>query len=326
MKDPIIWALSNGKPGMENQCLGLIEALGATPVIKRIDLAAPFKWLPPHICPATLAALAPGSDPLTPPWPDLLVACGRIAIAPARAVRRLSGGHTRLIQIQDPRAHRGDFDLIVTPAHDRLRGANVLNTIGSVHRLTQEKLRRRRRDTAAAFARLPRPLIVVMAGGPNKVYAFGENEVTRLLSGLKQAVQESGGTVLATASRRTPPDCAARLRKGVEALGGIFWDGGGDNPYPDWLAQGDHFIVTADSVNMICEAAATGKPVHVLELPGRGGKFARFHEQMRRRGATRPFRGKLDRWQYEPVNENARIAAEVRKRLGLPEFTSLQGR
>ncbi len=317
MNDPIIWSLSNGKPGMENQCLGLIEALGAMPVIRRISLAAPYAWLPPHICPATLSALAPGSDPLTPPWPDLLVACGRITIAPARAVRRLSGGHTRLIQIQDPHAHRSDFDLIITPAHDRLRGANVLNTIGSIHRLSDEKLRRRREETAPAYADLPRPLIVVMAGGTNKVYSFGKDEVMRLLSGLEQAVTASGGTVLATASRRTPPDCATLLQEGVNRLGGIFWNGSGENPYPDWLAQGDHFIVSADSVNMICEAAATGRPVHVLELPGRGGKFTRFHEQMRQRGVTRPFTGRLDNWQYEPVNENARIAAEVKKRLGL---------
>ncbi|HKM73167.1 MAG TPA: ELM1/GtrOC1 family putative glycosyltransferase [Stellaceae bacterium] len=38
--------------------------------------------------------------------------------------------------------------------------------------------------------------------------------------------------------------------------------------------------VTADSISMISDGAATGKPVHILELDGSNTKFAHFHEAM----------------------------------------------
>ena len=71
----------------------------------------------------------------------------------------------------------------------------------------------------------------------------------------------------------------------------FIWDGSGDNPYFGMLGLADAIIVTADSVTMVSEAAATGKPVHVVALEGGSAKFARFHRAMAEAGITRPFRG-----------------------------------
>ena len=70
--------------------------------------------------------------------------------------------------------------------------------------------------------------------------------------------------------------------------------------------------MTADSVSMVSEAAATGKPVHIIELEGGDGKFARFHEGMRQRGITRPFRGRLESWSYPIPDDTARAGAALR--------------
>ncbi len=56
--------------------------------------------------------------------------------------------------------------------------------------------------------------------------------------------------------------------------------------------------MTADSVSMISEAAATGKPVHILDLDGGSAKFARFHAAMQDAGITRPFTGRIEVWSY----------------------------
>ena len=83
------------------------------------------------------------------------------------------------------------------------------------------------------------------------------------------ALAETGASLMITASRRTP----AALRHALEALaarhGGFFWDGTGENPYVALLALADAIVVTADSFNMIGEAAATGVPVLVFEPSGR---------------------------------------------------------
>ena len=95
-----------------------------------------------------------------------------------------------------------------------------------------------------------------------------------------------------------------------------IWDGQGENPFFGILGLADSLIVTGDSVNMVSEAASTGKPVHVVDLKGGSGKFTRFHRSLRNAGITRPFAGTLERWDYEPLAETHRIAAEIRRRLG----------
>jgi mitochondrial fission protein ELM1 len=81
------------------------------------------------------------------------------------------------------------------------------------------------------------------------------------------------------------------------------------------LAHADAIIVTVDSVNMVTEAAATGKPVHVIDLPGGSDKFRRFHAAMVEAGITRPFTGAIEHWSYTAPDDTARVAAEIRRRM-----------
>ena len=68
---------------------------------------------------------------------------------------------------------------------------------------------------------------------------------------------------------------------------------------------------------MTGEACATGRPVYVFEPEGGSAKFARFHEALRRYGATRPlperFAG-LETWSYRPLHSAETIAMEVARR------------
>ncbi len=83
------------------------------------------------------------------------------------------------------------------------------------------------------------------------------------------------------------------------------------------LSLADAIVVTEDSVNMVTEAAGTGKPVYVQSLPGRSTRLSRFHALMRDRGATRPFEGHLESWSYAPINDTELVASAVRRALGL---------
>ena len=104
---PSVWAVHDGKIGMANQVLGLAEAVGWPFVEKRLGIRAPWRHLAPPLWFDPLAAPGAGGDRLAPPWPDLLIGCGRNAVAPALAVKRASGGRTFWVQIQDPRFGRG---------------------------------------------------------------------------------------------------------------------------------------------------------------------------------------------------------------------------
>ena len=94
---------------------------------------------------------------------------------------------------------------------------------------------------------------------------------------------------MVTASRRTGATNESYLRQHLQGERIRFWDGTGDNPYLAYLAAAEVLLVTADSVNMISEAASTGKPTYLIDLPGRPGKFAQFHSEMIEAGHLRRF-------------------------------------
>jgi len=301
-----LWVLHDGKAGMASQSLGLAEATGFPYIEKVLDIRPPWAWLPPQLWVAPLAAAG-----LRPPWPDAVIGCGRLAAAPVLAIRRASGGRCVAVQIQDPRVGHGEFDLMVVPEHDTHRGERVAVSLGAIHRVTPEKLAAER-ARFPQFEALPHPIVGVLIGGANRAYRLGLDRLGAIADQVATAIRKAGGSVLATASRRTGAAGIALLRERLAGVPGEVWDNAGDNPYYAYLAVADHLLVTADSVSMISEAAATGKPIHVIELDGGDAKFTRFHAAMRAAGITRPFAGTLEGWAYAPPDDTARAGAAVR--------------
>jgi mitochondrial fission protein ELM1 len=307
--------LSDGKAGTEVQSLGLAEALRFEPEVKRIAIRAPWRWLPPGLWVQPLRSLASGGARLAPPWPEVLIAGGRLTAAPALAVRRASRGASFTIQIQNAKVDPRRFDLVVAPQHDRLSGPNVLTVLGALNRVTPRRLAEAAARLAPHLAHLPRPRVAVLIGGTSKAYRMTPRIAGRLAAQLASLARDAGAGLMITVSRRTGAENEAALRAGLEGVPAAFWDGQGDNPYLGYLGLADALVVTADSVTMISEAAATGKPVHVAELEGGSAKFRRFHAAMREAGITRPFAGRIEDWSYAPLDETARVAAEVKRRL-----------
>ena len=119
------------------------------------------------------------------------------------------------------------------------------------------------------------------------------------------------GSLIITPSRRTSPEALRVLKEALANVPYFLWDGQGDNPYFGILGLADFLVVTCDSVNMVSEAASTGKPVYVVDLPGGSEKFGRFHRALREDGITRPFTGKLQSYSYVPPDDMALVAGRV---------------
>jgi uncharacterized protein len=309
--EPKAWVLHDGKAGMRSQALGLAEATGCSFVEKPLRVHPPWSILPPQLWLLPRYAISGGNSLLAPPLPDFVIACGRNTAVPALTIRRASGGRTLLAQIQDPRVRRSEFDLIVVPEHDQLRGPRVMITRGAVHRVTAVRLETERRRFPS-LAALPRPIVVVLIGGANKAYRLTLQRLAEIADALAALLSENGGSLLLTPSRRTGERGITLLRARLGGFPGAIWDGDGDNPYFAYLALADALLVTADSISMISEAAATGKPVHVLDLDGGDAKFKRFHATMRAAGVTRPFTGRIESWSYPIRDDTARAGAALR--------------
>lgn len=307
------WVLTDGKAGDEAQCIGVAEALGIPYELRRVHPRAPFSWLMPWgpIDPRERPG-APAS-PIAPPFPDLAIASGRRAIAYLRHVKKASKGATFTVCLKDPRTGTGAADLIWVPDHDPLRGHNVLTSPTAPHRYSPERLTALRTEPHPEIDSLAHPRVAVLVGGTSRHHTFTDQDVQRFLDGLKTLAAETGGGLMITASRRTPPDLVGQITTFAQAGGHYIWDGKGGNPLGQMLAKADALVVTADSTNMIGEACATGKPIHVFHPQGGHPKIDRFLGTLDHLGVIHPFPGPLKTTTYEPEDPTPVIAAAIVK-------------
>ena len=314
-----IWAVTDGRAGIENQALGLAEAIQRlTPAEvspRRVRFRAPFNRWPNALRPWPNAMLALGSDRIEAPFPDLVVANGRASLPFSTRVRRWSNGRTFVVQLQHPRTPLDAFDLVIPPLHDGLTGAHVFPILGSPNRITPARLSQESKPFRGALSALSSPRVAVLIGGRSRTHELSPERATELGDQISTAIKQAGGSLMLTFSRRTPGPARAALAARLADTCGQIWDGEGPNPYFAFLDMADHILVTEDSVNMATEAAATGKPVHILTLDGGSPKFDAFHAALQSRGISRPFSGSLDSWTYAPLDETTRAAREVLARM-----------
>ena len=121
------WLITDGKTGMDVQVRGVADALGLSAEMKHVSPTGIHRLLSPWLPPAAREQIGRNGQ-FSPPWPEIVLATGRLSIPYLRAVRRAAGPVTFTVILQDPKTGRGSADLIWVPAHDKLRGPNVITT------------------------------------------------------------------------------------------------------------------------------------------------------------------------------------------------------
>jgi uncharacterized protein len=261
------WIVTEGLIGLQNQAIGLAQALGIPYDLKVVKRPKGFRQL-----------FSSGKHDLTPPWPDLLISCGRQSVSTSVAVRRASENKTFTVHIQDPLIDPKQFDLVIVPAHDKIRGENVFVTQGAIHHVSAEKLISAAGHFRPLLASLPRPLISVLVGGKNRHQSFSDACAHDFAGKLQLAATNTAGGLAVSFSRRTGAENEAMIRQDLKGHPSYIWDGTGENPYLGLLALADVIIVTGDSISMVSEACSTGKPVYIFELPHAGKRHKEFWE------------------------------------------------
>jgi len=311
------WIISDGKAGNETQCRGVFDALGLKSEIKRIRPGRLQQMFAPYLPVARAERFGEPGSTFAPPWPDFAIAAGRLTAPYIRALKRRAKLATYTIILQDPKVPLTTADFFWMPEHDRRRGANVLTTVASPHGFSPARLAALRAlPPPDAFNSVPRPWVAVLIGGDGSSYRFTPEDRARL-AGAVRSLAEHGAGLLMTSSRRTPPALLSAVDHATAGFPRFLWDGTGDNPLPAMLAHADHFVVTADSVNMCGEPAVTGRPIHVFTPSGGSAKFQRYHDALARHGATRSLPDvvtALETWSYEPLYSAADIALAIVER------------
>ncbi|WP_198935123.1 mitochondrial fission ELM1 family protein [Pararhizobium arenae] len=306
---PSVWVLTDGKAGDEQPLVGLAEAMGVTPIVRRVHPRAAFAWLMPWGPIDPKDAPNRKDSPLAQPWPDICLATGRRAIAYLRKLKTLSP-ETFCVIFKDPRIRGHGGDLLIVQRHDKPRGENVIAVTTAPNRLSPQRLAEARAAVEASKASLPRPRITVLAGGDSRHHRFTEADIKRFVTGLERKI-ESGSSLMITTSRRTPLALAEALQTLSTHKQVRLWDGRGQNPLLGYLALADEIIVTGDSTNMVGEAAALGVPVQVFHPSGGHRKIESFLAALSKEATIGRFPDAPATGNHTPVNSTPMLASEI---------------
>lgn len=317
-KPKTCWGITDGHAGMISQVQGLADAVGLETTIKVCTRRWPWVWLPatfPFVNP--LKHLTKESDSLDPPWPDLLITCGRRQLPYALWIRKHSKGNTFCAHIQNPRIPLMHLDLVIAPEHDHISGPNVVTTQGAIHKITPDKLKGGAKAWEDHFAKYPKPHHVVLLGGSTNRFKMTREVVLDLVEQIKQIAKATEGSVLITPSYRTPDlDLLQNELAGYKNI--YLADLTQGNPYLGMLGLADYVYVTNDSVNMMCEANMTEKPLYLLIPKGHTGTVpAKFGDTLVQAGIARIYEGKVEQWSYQKINDTDKAAKIIRERIGL---------
>lgn len=309
------WVLGSGKVGHEIHCHAIAQALGLAADYKAVSPRWPFAFLSPYGPMDWKDQPHKAGSILAPPFPKIAIAAGRVTVPYLKALKKASNGDVFTVYLQDPRVGVGTADVIWVPAHDELRGPNVITTLTSPHSLRAPALAAARRFPDPRLARLPSPRVALVLGGDSAHHHFTPEDIGRLRNVMSYVLHQVGG-LMVTPSRRTPETVMAAVREDTKLFSSrsFVWDGTGENPYLPILAAADYVIVTGDSVNMMGEAVATGVPVHVFEPSGGHEKITQFIDDLVAHQVARRWKGHIENWSYAPVDATGEIATFIAAR------------
>lgn len=266
---PRVWLLLGDKRGDNAQVLAIEQALGWRCEHRHLQMQEPWTVAKPRVAASLHHVDLARSDPLEPPWPDLVVTIGRRPSMVALWIAEQSGGRTKLVLVGKPSGEMERFDLVIAG------GETQMPPLDSILRIALPLMRADEAAVAAAarawtprLACLPRPLIGFLVGGPTGPFVY-DRTVTERLLGLAADVAARGGTPYFSTSRRTPPGTVEALADGLPEAARLFrWaPDAPDNPYLALLGLADGLVVTCDSISMAVEIVRLRRPLAILDLP-----------------------------------------------------------
>ena len=312
----MIWVLADDRAGNVNQLLGIAEALGEKYERKDIRYT---RWvrLPNFLRGASFVGITKESKQgLKAPFPSVVLSAGRRSFPVALAIKKLSGGKTKIVQLMNPgKLEEKKADLLILPEHDCYKGnaKNVMQVLGTPHRVTPEKLEIEKKHWVPILKKYPAPRVSVLIGGATKDKSFTVEHAKQLVKAIKDLKPAS---LLVTTSRRTPADIVAYLKKELPEPKFFYRFGDKtENPYFGLLSMADMLVVTGDSMSMCSECAGVGVPVMIFAPKEMVSvKHQRFHQSLYQGGYAVPV-GDKPKKPKKRLNPAYEIAQKIKKEL-----------
>jgi len=305
--------LTEGMHGMISQVEGMAKALNSEYSHKIVRLSFPWNLIPPKFTPVSQIVLKDKIYITNTEIPDLVISCGRKSIIPSILLKR-KNPKIFTIHIQDPKVNLKNFDAIVAPEHDNLKGDNIYTSKGAIHYITEPEISKARQYLVDKIK--SEKIVSLILGGPNKYYSFNSDQIINIFNQIKSIFVSNGYKVIIIPSMRTPKEIINLAEKEMSSCGYVV-NKVDKQAYLSAYALANYVIVTCDSTSMISEAATSGKPIFVAHMKAKRNnyRFNRFYELFKQMGITRNLGEKVETWTYNKHNEAQRIAAEIKNKI-----------
>ena len=303
--------LTQGMHGMISQVEGLAKALDIDFTHHTVELNNFWKFFPPKLTPISQNVF----KKINTEDFDIIISCGRKSVIPSIYLKKNSSKKIINIHIQDPKVNFDNFSYVIAPEHDGLSGVNIFSTKGAMHYLSREEIEnnsdylKNRLDTNKEYFSL-------ILGGPTKHYDYSDENILNILDLFDNLISKYNLQGIVIPSMRTPQNII-ELCKNKLSKKSLIIDNVDKKAYLSALSLAKYIAVICDSTSMISEAALTGKPIYVADIPAKKNdhRIKKFKELFTKLNIIKKLDNKLETWHYETLDETNRIAKKIKKQL-----------
>ena len=313
MKKPKALLLTEGMHGMISQAEGMAKALNADFSHKTIKLTFPWNYIPPKLTPILGLVLKDKINLFKDDSPDFIISCGRKSVIPSILLKK-KNPNVFTIHIQNPKVSAKNFDVIIAPEHDNLKGVNILEAKGAIHYITGPEI-----NNAKSYLNNrvnSQKIVSLILGGPNKYYDFNLDQLIEVFSKVRSNFINKGFKIIVIPSMRTPKLIIDLAIKEFNKDGYVA-NHIDKQAYLSSLALATYVVITSDSTSMISESAISGKPIFIAHMKAKKNnyRFKKFYKLFNELGITRNLGQKVENWSYNQLNEAERIALIIKNKL-----------
>ena len=299
--------ITEGMHGMISQAEGLAKALDLNFFHEKIELNSFWKFIPPRFTPIKKIVF---KNEIKEDF-DIIISCGRKSVIPSIFIKKNSEKKVFNIHIQDPKVSLDNFDVVVAPQHDNLSGNNVISTKGAIHYLSIQEINENKGYLSNKI-KPAKEVVALILGGPNKYYKFTKENIKNVFLKITENFIKKNFQLIIVPSIRTPKDII-KLANEYFGKDHLVINEVDKKAYLSALGLSKFLVVTCDSSSMISEAAITGKPIYVADIPAIKDdyRFRKFINLFKELNIIRILDSNIENWDYERLDETNRVAKEI---------------
>ena len=309
--------LTEGSHGMISQVEGLAKALDLDFIHEKIELNNFWKLFPPKITPVKNFVF---KNELGHEF-NIVISCGRKSVIASLYLKNKYKSKIINIHIQNPKVSLSNFDFIIAPEHDSLFGENVVTSKGAIHYLTNDELIENENYLKSRIDS-QKKIISFIIGGPNKYYDYNDKIIDEIFLKIENNFIRNNYQAIIIPSMRTPKNIIEKAQNYFDKNQIIVLDVD-KKAYLSALNLADHIVVTCDSTSMISEAAITGKPIYVAQMPSikSNQRFKEFFNLFESLKIIKNLDSSVESWNYEKLDETNRISGYIKDKIKDHDFS-----